>query len=157
MITGATIKLIITNGDTGKTVKYDSSNTLIRNAAIQCGTSFIQKRASTRIQNPVNTPKKVQRSQAKIDKIVVENLPGKKKTPSAKPHEKVTGKCKVCKIIYKSKQDKAFRKNKIRKTTWIGCERPGCNYWAHASCAKVTFKPGKKVKDHDYLCPDHRP
>ena len=156
LITGAKIKVTITNGDTGKTVKYDSSNTLIRNAAIQCGESSLPTRELNRIQNTVNTPKKVTRSRATIDKMVVQNLPGKKKTPPVKPHKKVTGKCKVCSIIYESAKDKAFRKKRIRQTTWIGCERPGCKYWAHACCAKVTFKPGKKVEDHDILCPDHR-
>ena len=89
LITGAKIKVTITNGDTGKTVKYDSSNTLIRNAAIQCGKSSLPARELNRIQNTVNTPKKVTRSRATIDKNVVQNLPGKKKTPPVKPQKKL--------------------------------------------------------------------
>ena len=88
LITGAKIKVTITNGN-GKTVKYDSSNTLIRNAAIQCGKSSLPARELNRIQNTVNTPKKVTRSRTTIDKMVVQNLPGKKKTPPVKPHKKV--------------------------------------------------------------------
>ena len=75
LITGAKIKVTITNGNTGKTVKYESSNTLIRNAAIQCGKSSLPTRESNRIQNTVNKPIKVTRSRAKIDKMVVQNLP----------------------------------------------------------------------------------
>ena len=71
LITGAEIKISITNGDTGKTVKYDSSNTLIRNAAIKCGRPSFPTRELNRIENKVNTPKKVTRSWAKINKMVV--------------------------------------------------------------------------------------
>ena len=81
--------------------------------------------------------------------LMVENLPGAVPNKSSKT-------CAVCKIDWDSKEDEIFRKGKMRKTTWIGCDRPRCRYWAHASCVGLFFKPGVDVENHDFLCAKHK-
>ena len=86
----------------------------------------------------------------KQDKVMdVVGCPGKKQL--------VKGyKCQECKIKYESEADKIFRKGKERKTTWIGCDKTRCTYWAHAICAKLQLKQRVPVEEHQFLCLTHR-
>ena len=94
----------------------------------------------------------------------IHNLPGKEKTksgkkstPTVKPKKKVTGKCSGCNVIWKSKEDLAFQKlYGIRKSTWIGCDNIRCSFWAHVMCTDIILKHKKTMKDHKFLCPNHK-
>ena len=114
-------------------------------------------RMSTR-SNLNNTPKKVNPKRKRLSPLNVVNLPGKKKLKtSATTTRKTTGKCQVCGVIYESKDDKMFRKkNGTRKTTWVGCDKSDCTFWAHAACAGLLLVPNKPVDKHKFLCKDHR-
>ena len=78
----------------------------------------------------------------------VVNCPGKKVNHGYQ--------CKECGIIYESDEDTLFREIRKRKTTWIGCDQHRCDYWAHASCANLQFKPRVPVDEHAFLCPKHK-
>ena len=157
MATGAKVSLKIDNGNS--LFQYDSHPVNHANVHVQvdeCTTiSPLKTPPPKRVS--VHTPKKVI-SRPSIPLMEVENLPGRRKISSKTPAAKATtGKCKECNIIYESKEDKAFRKKTgCRKTTWIGCDRPRCNFWAHASCAGLLLHPNKSIKDHSFLCMVHR-
>ena len=87
------------------------------------------------------------RKQGKVMDVV--GCPGKKQL--------VQGyKCQGCNIRYGSEEDKVFRKGKERRTTWIGCDKTRCTYWAHANCAKLQLKPRVPVEEHAFICIAHR-
>ena len=94
--------------------------------------------------------------------LVVNGIPGssgsvEKKKNTTKKSNKGTGKCKICGLIWESKEDLAYRKeNGQRKTTWIGCDAKKCTFWAHATCACLLLIPKKKVEHHKYLCDEHK-
>ena len=83
-------------------------------------------------------------------------MPGKKDDPPPPPppKERITGKCAVCKIIYDSKRDKIFRKGKMNKTNWVGCDKAGCGYWGHASCVELDVA-GKDSEKIPFYCFKH--
>jgi len=82
-------------------------------------------------------------------RLVVEDLPGKQVVPKGYT-------CQVCEIVYGSVEDVAFRKGNERKTTWVGCDKARCNYWAHACCANLVLKPRVPVDEHSFLCYKHK-
>ena len=126
---------------------------------------------STRSSTTAHTPKKMKKRKEHQRNILpaleVTGLPDSKKrklqtSSTPKPAKKQTtksyvpGKCQVCKRIWESKDDAAFRKAVgKRKSTWIGCDDKSCKYWAHALCAGLLLIPKKKVEDHNFLCPLH--
>ena len=134
--------------------KYDfnSHPTIYRNIGVQVGESSFQ------VQDLANkekhTPKKIQSS---VPRTIINNLSGKKKPDEKGITTRTTGKCLVCSLIWESKADKTFRKKHgVRKTTWVGCDFPGCKLWAHANCAGFFIKPRIKVDDQPFLCKSHR-
>ena len=78
------------------------------------------------------------------------NLPGKK-VGNPGNYE-----CRECGVVYNSSEDIVFRDGKLRKSTWIGCDHSRCDYWAHACCANMQFKPRIPVDEHAFLCPKHK-
>ena len=80
--------------------------------------------------------------------LMVEDLPGSKKKSSKA--------CQICCIAWESDEDKSFRKSKMNKTTWVGCDRARCQYWAHASCIGIFIKPGEDVSKKEFLCGKHK-
>ena len=74
----------------------------------------------------LGTPKSVNRKRLRLpcqEPMVVEKMPGKRGAVKKPPSNRVTGKCMVCKRVYESREDQKFRKGKMRKTTWVGCEK----------------------------------
>jgi len=69
-----------------------------------------------------------------------------------------SGRCKVCDVVYDSKEDTNLRKLKGRKASWVGCDfkLKRCQYWGHACCVSVVINPRKRVEEHSFLCPQHR-
>lgn len=93
--------------------------------------------------------------------LIVNGIPGTAKKKPIKATitkgKKVDGFCKVCNVVWESKEDHVFRNsNGKRKTTWIGCDKKGCKFWAHALCVNFLLVPKKKVEDHAYLCDIHK-
>ena len=81
---------------------------------------------------------------------------GFKKNPKV-TKQNVSGKCHVYRILWKSRSDLKFRaRNDHRKTTWIGYDKKGCKFWAHANCAGLFLIPFKKVENHMYYCNEHK-
>ena len=94
-----------------------------------------------------------------ITPLEVENLPAKKKSTVTVPTTPKTasGKCRECGLLYMSREDNAFRKSRGKRATeWIGCDRPRCKYWAHASCAGLVLIPKKPIDEHTFFCIQHR-
>lgn len=69
---------------------------------------------------------------------------------------KKISRCSKCNIAYQSTQDDIFRKGRQRQTSWIGCDKSACDYWAHASCVNLLIKPKVPVEKHKFLCLNHR-
>ena len=77
---------------------------------------------------------------------------------SSEVGESSKAKCFICKRIWESDADKMFRKEMgTKKYGWVGCDKKTCNFWAHAGCVGLQILPNKKVADHSFLCPTHRP
>ena len=152
---GVTVSVQI-NSETNRTLKYESHPKSMRSVEIQAGQSYVQRKIETRtVSNKIHTPKK----RKLPPKVKCVNLPRskKQKSPTQTTDKRVTGKCAVCSIIWKSTHDIDFRKSEgNRKTTWIGCDIPRCKYWAHALCANLLIIPGKAIKKHKFVCPEHR-
>ena len=119
------------------------------------------------------TPKKL-----KSTPIHVNNLPGKQKVSSKKKLETATkkksevltkkksvvvnkkkdgkGRCKVCSIIWNSKDDLEFQeKTGKRQGEWIGCDVKNCSYWAHVKCVVLVLSK-KPVASHAFRCEKHK-
>ena len=93
-----------------------------------------------------------------LSQLNVINLLGKKKlrTEAVKSASKVSGKCNICGTIFESREDKAFhKKNGMRKTTWVGCDKSQCTFWGHATCAVLLLIPHKPVIKHKFFCKDY--
>jgi hypothetical protein len=78
-------------------------------------------------------------------------LPGEKDNSSKKPKE-CKNFCEICKVIYKSKEDKSLGKKFRRQNQWIGCDL-GCDYWVHARCVEI--KLTGKAEAVEFKCPNH--
>ena len=144
---------------------YDSSGTTRRNVGTQFGKPTLPpvKKVTRQSNTKINTPKKLSRRiSTTLPALKVTGMPGKVARNSEVNSEvsstsKTTGKCKICKIIWESKEDQAFRKEAgKRKSTWVGCDEPSCKFWAHATCAGLVLIPRKKVEHHKYLCQRHK-
>lgn len=141
-----------------KVLIYDSQQTTYKNLGLQVGISTLPPKVRTTRAN--QTPKKAKKRELvkpKLPTLSVKGIPSSKKPKKVFQKKTVTGKCKICRKIWESKDDLAFRKKEgVRKTTWIGCDQDQCSFWAHASCAGMLLIPKKKVKDHVYYCDAHR-
>ena len=107
----------------------------------------------------LGTPKSVNRKRLRLpcqEPMVVEKMPGKRGAVKKPPSNRVTGKCMVCKRVYESREDQKFRKGKMRKTTWVGCEKKGCKYWVHAECGGLDIGPKDNIKNLPFFCFQHR-
>lgn len=143
-------------GYNSKTVTYNATETQTDNIDGLSPLTF-SPTESRPVSLKNQTPQKKKR--IAVEDINVEGLPGKSKRleKQSGSSTRTTGKCQECGIIFESKKDVAFRKSKGRRITeWIGCDRPRCKYWAHASCAGLHFTPNKPISDHAFLCDQHR-
>ena len=138
----------------GKQYSYESHPKVSRHFGSQFGQPLCETIRTPIAKKVNNTPKKAKRKMPMTTPVPVKNLPGKKKTKPTST--RTTGRCKICKIIFESNEDKEFRKRNLRKTTWIGCDKTTCQFWAHALCAGLLLQPKKAVKDHQFFCKDHR-
>ena len=107
------------------------------------------------------TPKSLNRTRLQsrlpsLEPMVVENMPGKTGIKKKPPVNRVTGKCQVCKRVYESKEDLKFRKGKMRKRVWVGCEKKGCKWWVHAECGGLDIGPKDNIEDVPFFCFQHR-
>lgn len=119
-ICGATVHLTIVS-ETGISHQYHSNSKRRRTCATQFGeTTMPEDSHNLRSQETttVHTPKKIVRKKRQYKEDLpsapfIKNLPGKRKhTPSKENSaKKITGKCKICGVIWESKVDTEFRKN----------------------------------------------
>ena len=120
-----------------KTQCYDSNPKGYRNVSIQVGApTYPLKKRTTRAVTGTHTPKKVKKDLSKMKGVTPLNVTGIPGPSGSKKKPKVTkqnvsGKCHVCRTIWESRSDLKFRaRNGHRKTTWIGCNKKGCKFWA---------------------------
>ncbi len=93
--------------------------------------------------------------------LLIQGLPGSEKRRRVTiplPHDRQnTGsRCKICQVIYLSPRDIKLKKEKKREWTWLGCEIPNCQYWAHAFCVNVKIKKQKQASRIRFMCPAHK-
>lgn len=93
-------------------------------------------------------PRKTKPRKENIPELIVKDLPSSKKRGSKF--------CSICKLEWESEDDKKFRKGKEFKTTWIGCDKSRCKFWAHASCVGILIAPGRDIKDIEFFCATHK-
>ena len=83
------------------------------------------------------TPKKVKKDLPKTKGVTPLNVKSSPGPSGSKKKPKVTkrnasGKFHVCHTIWESRSNLKFRaRNGHRKITWIGCNKKGCEFWAH--------------------------
>lgn len=105
-----------------------------------------------------HSPKKIT---SPIQKAII-NLPGKKtnatnNSPSVTPKNmRVKNTCQICFVVFNGIKDKDFRKKYGLQGTWLGCEKDGCDFWAHARCVGVHIKTRKSIPGLTFFCSRHR-
>ena len=104
------------------------------------------------------SPKKSPLINPPSSKKSIKCLPGKKtKTVEKKTTKTTLNRCGVCSRLYRGKSDLNFLKEVGKlKWSWLGCDRDGCDYWAHAICAGMKIPCMKKLPVMEYLCPAHK-
>lgn len=93
-------------------------------------------------------PRNTKPRKENIPELMVKDLPSSKKRGSKF--------CSICKLEWESEEDKKYRKGQKFKTTWIGCDKSRCKFWAHASCVGILIAPGRDIKDIEFLCATHK-
>ena len=127
------MSLKIVNADTNRIFEFYSRPPDLRSAvvkqrhvALQKGTSAFQSRAPAAV---INTPTKMLPPTAAVattsgpSATPIVGMPGRKTSPRQPPKKKaVNNLCKVCRVIYDSKEDKAMSKKHGRQNTWLACD-----------------------------------
>ena len=70
----------------------------------------------------------------------VEQLPGKKAKSVALPVVRTVNRCKICNVIYGSKEYVASRKIHGFRNDFMGCIKDDCDYWVHVRCTDYAIK-----------------
>ncbi|XP_072166820.1 uncharacterized protein [Diadema setosum] len=164
---GATVTLEL-KAETGRVYTYHSHPVMKRSVKFQVGTCQLPSRESQRPAHhtptknsrllpggkagPSPTPSGTARSPD------VQELPAKKKrAKSKKAKERPSrNKCRVCKTTYKSKKDKNLKEKKGKQASWLGCDIPACNYWAHACCLNIKLGPKQTARKIPFKCSEHK-
>jgi len=155
--------------DNRRLQQYYSHPISKRSVKVQTGTSFIPDKSvpstrSTNMQTPTKKRKGGRMSNSGSSRFndaptastPIHGLPGKKTKEATKrtPTTKVTNKCQVCGVIYKSKKDLEDKRLFKRQNEWIACDSEGCDYWGHARCFNVKINK-KNIKSIPFRCPLH--
>ena len=121
-----------------RTQCYNSNPKGYRNVSVQVGApTYPPKKRTTRAATGTYTPKKVKKDLPKTKGVTPLNVKSSPGPSGSKKKPKVTkrnasGKFHVCHTIWESRSNLKFRaRNGHRKITWIGCNKKGCEFWAH--------------------------
>ena len=112
------------------------------------------------VSTPVNTPtkrKKLQVLDPSSKMAPVKNIPSKGKKEKINKDISISkiNRCKVCDIIYQSKEDKALKTVHGIKNEFMGCKIKNCEYWVHVRCTDHVIKRKKDIEKIEFYCPEH--